>query len=129
MRYRYYCPHCNGLLNPHVKVIFVIQSGSRRGLILLSPDLGDYAVVMAESFPLVPGTINRYECPICHKSLTCPSNDKLVEILGRRSDGSEARVAFSRVAGERATFVRGENGLRSFGEDAELYEGVNFFGE
>ena len=49
MTNRFYCPHCKGLLNPGTKVIFVIERDSERGLILLSPELGDYAVVLAEA--------------------------------------------------------------------------------
>jgi hypothetical protein len=51
-----------------------------------------------------------------------------VELICEQPDGTTARVDFSRVGGENATFVRGPSGLRSFGEHAERYEGVNFFG-
>jgi hypothetical protein len=129
MSLRYYCPHCQGLLNPGTKVIFVIENEPNRGLLLLSPELGDYAVVLAESFPIVPGTLNQFNCPICHHDLASPSNEKLVEILCKDPDGSEARVAFSRVAGEHATFVRGPSGVERFGEHADRYENGNFFGE
>ncbi len=128
MAFRYHCPHCRGLLNPGTKVIFVIERGQDRGLLLLSPELGDYAVVLAESFPLVPGSIYDFRCPICHHDLTSAVNRNLVEILWREPDGSESRVDFSRVAGEHATFVCGPQGMRSFGEHAERYESVNFFG-
>lgn len=129
MQRKYFCPHCRGLLNPGTKVIFVIEHGGDRGLLLLSPEVGDYAVVLAESFPIEPGTRNDFSCPICHHDLKSPANDNLVEILCRLPDGGEAKIDFSRVAGEHATFVCGPRGVRSFGEHASLYEGVNFFGE
>jgi hypothetical protein len=129
MRPSYYCPHCRGLLNPGTKVIFVIEHGDNRGLLLLSPELGDYAVVLAESFPIVPGSRNHFECPICHRDLESSANENLVEILCRQADGTDAHVSFSRIAGERATFVRGPDGVTSYGEHAQLYEPVNFFGE
>jgi hypothetical protein len=116
-------------LNPGTKVIFVIESEAKRGLLLLSPELGDYAVVLAESFPLAPGSVNNFACPICQHDLASPSTRNFVEILCRQADGTEARVAFSRVAGEHATFVRGPSGVESFGEHAERYENGNFFGE
>lgn len=124
----YHCPRCGGLLNPGTKVIFVLEEGSNRGLLLLSPDLGDYAVVLAESFPILPGTLYTFRCPICRADVTSPRNDKLVEILCRQPEGSEVHVAFSRVAGEHATFVCGPRGVTSYGEHAERYEGMNFFG-
>jgi hypothetical protein len=126
---RYYCPHCSCILNPGTKVIFVIELRGRRGLLLLSQVLGDYAEVLAESIPIEEGTLYSFECPVCHGDLTSPINPNLIEILCREPDGSEARVDFSRIAGEYATFVRGPSGLRSFGEHAERYDGVNFFGE
>jgi hypothetical protein len=49
--------------------------------------------------------------------------------VGSTSNGAETLVAFSRVAGEHATFVRGPDGVRSFGEHADRYDAVNFFGE
>ena len=104
-----------------------LQSGDR-GLLLLSPELGDYAVVLAESFPIEAGTVCNFRCPICHGDLTSDGNDKLVEILTRQPDQTEVRVAFSRVAGEHATFVCGPRGVTSYGEHAERYEGINFFG-
>ena len=128
MSNRFFCPHCKGLLNPGTKVIFVIEREANRGLLLLSPELGDYARVLVESFKLEPGVVYDFQCPICHHALTSPVLDNLVEIICRHPDGTEARVDFSRVGGENATFVRGPRGLRSFGEHAERYEGVNFFG-
>jgi hypothetical protein len=124
----YHCPRCSGLLNPGTKVIFVLEQGPNRGLLLLSPELGDYAVVLAESFPIESGEVCSFRCPICHGDLTSDANDKLVEILCRKPDQSEVRVAFSRVAGEHATFVCGPRGVSSYGEHAERYEGMNFFG-
>ncbi len=128
MRPSYFCPHCSGLLNPGTKVIFVIENGPNRGLLLLSPELGDYAVVLAESFPIEPGTLNEFTCPICHHNLASSINPKLVEILRRNEDGGDVRVNFSRVAGEHATFVCGPRGVDSFGEHALHYDNVNFFG-
>jgi hypothetical protein len=116
-------------LNPGTKVIFVIEHGPNRGLLLLSPELGDYAVVLAESFPIEAGTRNDFQCPICHHDLQSPANENLVEILCRQADGTDAHVSFSRIAGEQATFVRGPDGVESYGEHALRYEPVNFFGE
>ncbi len=124
----YHCPRCSGLLNPGTKVIFILEQGPNRGLLLLSPDLGDYAVVLAESFPIQAGTLHTFRCPICRGDLTSPGNDKLVEILCSQHDGADVRVAFSRVAGEHATFICGPRGVSSFGEHAGRYEGMNFFG-
>ncbi len=128
MTVRYFCPHCEHLLNPGTKVIFVIEHGSARGLLLLNPELGDYAEVLAEPFSIEAGLSYRFQCPVCHGDLSSPVNRNLVEIVCREADGTQSRVNFSRVGGEHATFVRGPGGVRSFGEHAERYETVNFFG-
>jgi hypothetical protein len=53
----------------------------------------------------------------------------LVDILSLADDGAPVRVSFSRVYGERATFVFASNGLSQYGEHASRYENLNFFGE
>ena len=122
------CPRCGGLLNPGTKVIFVIQQGSDRSLVLLSPEFGDYAVVLGRSLPLENGRSYTFLCPICHEQLASAANPGLVEILATEDDGSQERVHFSRIAGEHATFVCGPRGVQRFGEHATGYDGVNFFG-
>lgn len=128
MKRAYHCPICQGLLNPGTKVVFVIEHGSARGLVLLSPQLGDYAVVMGETLDLEPGMLCTFRCPVCHADLTSSVDEHLVEINVREPDGGLAKVNFSRIAGEHATFVRNREGVESFGEHADRYEPVNFFG-
>lgn len=128
MSLSYHCPHCRGLLNPGNRIIVVVEHGSDSGFLLLSPDLGDYTVVHNESKPLVPGTLYTLRCSVCRHDLVSPVDDRLAEILCRKADGTEARVNFSRIAGEHATFVGGPGGLESYGEDADRYAGLNFFG-
>ena len=128
MTVRYHCPACSGLLNPGTKVIFVVEQGANRGLMLLNPKLGDYAAVLSESFPLEVGAACGFHCPICHADLTSPHDPNLVEIHVRAADGSTGRVSFSRIFGEHATFLVTQAGVRRFGEHAARYETVNFFG-
>jgi hypothetical protein len=122
------CPRCGGRLNPGTKVILVAERGPERGLVLLSPDFGDYAAVLAESFRLQPGQAYTFACPICHADLASPLARGLVEIEAVEDDGTRERVDFSCVAGEHATFVRGPSGVQCFGEHVARYDGVNFFG-
>ncbi len=128
MKRAYVCPKCHGLLNPGTKVIFLIEHEQDHGLVLLSPQLGDYAVVMGETLALEPGMVCRFRCPICHADLTSKADRHLVEVECHHPDGGRSIVSFSRVAGEHATFVRDAHGVESFGEHAGRYEPVNFFG-
>jgi hypothetical protein len=122
------CPRCNAALNPGTKVVFVAEHGEARGLVLLSPELGNYRVVCDESFPLAPGAKYLFRCPSCRAELTSPQNHNLVEILLRDERGTTARITFSRICGEHATFMHTTQGVRRFGEHAERYVPVNFFG-
>lgn len=128
MARRFTCPRCGGLLNPGTKVIFVIQQGSDCSLVLLSPDFGDYAVVLGRSLPLEKGQAYGFLCPVCHARLDSAANSDLVEIFATEDDGTQERVHFSRIAGEHATFVCGPRGVQRFGEHATKYDTGNFFG-
>jgi hypothetical protein len=129
MRHRYHCPGCSGLLNPGAKVIFVIEGETQRELITLSPEPGDYTVHHSDSLELKPGRIYTFRCPICHIDLTSTVNDRLVEIQSLKDDGTKARVSFSRIHGEHATFFLSVEGVERYGEHAQDFEPVNFFGE
>ncbi len=125
---QYLCPECRAVLNPQGKVVFVIEQQSCRGLALLSPKLGDYAVTVGDGVPVVAGSAYRFRCPVCHADLTSPLDPNLARVLSRTPSGTVAEVAFSRIAGEHATFLRGVRGVRRFGEHARRYEHLNFFG-
>jgi len=128
MRREYLCPSCGGVLNPGTKVVFVIEHGASRALLLLSPRLGDYGAVVGRGLVVTPGEAYRFSCLICHADLTSPHDPHLVQVLSRLGDGAPAVVAFSRIAGEHATFLQDARGLHRFGEHAARYQELNFFG-
>lgn len=128
MRRSYYCPHCNKLLNPWKKVIFLVENGNDCELVLLSPQLGDYSAVHSRSMELVKGAVYTFRCPLCRADLTSTLDNKLVDLVSRLGDDPPVRVSFSRVHGEQATFLMADDGVDRYGEDADRYEGLNFFG-
>ncbi len=126
----FFCPHCNKLLNPHRKVIFLVENGNELELVLLSAQLGDYSAVHSRSMQLVDGAVYTFRCPVCRADLTSSFNNRLVDLLTREDeDGQNMRVSFSRVHGEEATFLMADDGINRFGSDASEYDEVNFFGE
>jgi hypothetical protein len=126
----YYCPHCRKLLNPGTKVIFLVENGPELELVLLSAKLGDYSVVASRSMKLLDGAIYTFRCPLCRADLTSNIDNKLVELLSRSDDDdSPVRVSFSRIHGEHATFLMADDGVDRFGEHADRYANLNFFGE
>lgn len=130
MERSYYCPHCRKLLNPGTKVIFLVENGPELELVLLSAQLGDYSVVHSRSMTLLDGAIYTFRCPLCRVDLTSNIDDKLVELLSRsEDDDAPVRVSFSRIHGEHATFLMADDGVDRFGEHADRYANLNFFGE
>ena len=126
----FYCPHCTKLLNPHRKVIFLVENGNELELVLLSAQLGDYSAVHSRSIELVDGAVYTFRCPVCRADLTSSINNRLVDLVTREDeDDQDMHVSFSRVHGEEATFLMADDGINRFGADADRYEGVNFFGE
>jgi len=99
-------------------------------LVLLSAKLGDYSAVHSRSMQLVEGAAYIFRCPLCRVDLTSSINNRLVDLVTREEeDGQDMRVSFSRVHGEEATFLMGDNGINRFGADASQYDDeVNFFG-
>jgi hypothetical protein len=126
----YHCPHCSKLLNPGTKVVLLIDHAADRELILLSPELGDYTMVYPLSFEPEKGKAYTFRCPVCQTDLTSSANENLVELEAETDDGRIERVGFSRIYGERATFVgTGPDHVTLYGDHATRYDTPNFFGE
>ena len=126
----FYCPHCNKLLNPHRKVIFLVENGNDLELVLLSAKLGDYSAVHSRSMQFREGAVYTFKCPLCRADLTSSINNRLVDLVTHEGgDDPPMRVSFSRVHGEEATFLMADDGVDQYGAHASRYDDVNFFGE
>ena len=129
MRRLYFCPKCGTTLNPNLKVVLTAVKGKKRGLILLSPQPGNYRVFASETLELEEGDRVTLLCPVCHEDLKSKVNGNLVEMIYRDTRGEEGRVNISRNYGEHATYFVTQEEVRSFGDDADEYGACNFFGE
>jgi len=128
MKRVYFCPACGATLNPSVKVILTAVKDGRGGLILLSPQPGNYEVISAEELGLLAGDRLDLRCPVCSRSLLSRVNENLVDIGFRLTNGMEGRAYFSRRYGEHATFFITKEEVRTYGENADVYSSLNFFG-
>lgn len=128
MNKNYLCPHCRAVLNPNVKVVFVVESGDHRGLMLLNARPGDYGLIADPGFPLEEGQAAVFRCPVCDADLASATAPEFAEILRVDDAGREVRVEFSRVYGRHATFIVDGREVTAFGEDAEDCGDLNFFG-
>jgi predicted RNA-binding Zn-ribbon protein involved in translation (DUF1610 family) len=124
------CPHCQAVLNPSVKILLVVSYRKTKGLILLSPQPGNYKYMCDSSIEqkLAPGSKMRFSCPVCAENLTSPANSQMVELRMAAPGRKPRRVEFSRIYGKRATFIFDGEDVLAFGEDADDVGSTNFFG-
>lgn len=130
MKWKYTCPHCKSVLNPNVKIVLAARKGKMRGLVLLSPRLGNYKFMCDDEFAekVNPGEVITLSCPACGDDLTSQVSKKLAEIELHQPGHQVKSVQFSRVLGEQATFILNGEKVIPYGDDADLYDEVNFFG-
>jgi len=124
------CPHCKAVLNPSVKILLVLGYRKKKGMILLSPQPGNYKYICDPSFEkhLTPGAKLKFSCPVCTEDLTSPTNSQFVELRMTTADREPRRVEFSRIYGKNATFIYDEEDVVSFGDGADDLGLGNFFG-
>jgi hypothetical protein len=101
---------------------------NQKGLMLLSPEVGDYKCKSHPSFNVEPGTHIDYYCPICLADLAAKElSNNLARIIKVEDAGAESFVLFSEIAGEKCTYVIHDDDVEAYGEDQARY--MNFFGE
>lgn len=130
MKKKFLCPNCKSILNPNVKIVITVKHGKKRGLILLSPQPGNYKSLHDSDFCMEDGKMVTFLCPACNESLTSKANKRLANLVVSREGHHDYIVEFSRVCGEHATFIVRGNDIIGYGEDSEIYESNvrNFFG-
>jgi hypothetical protein len=122
------CPKCNGFLKVNVKIIFIAQKeDGHKGLILLNPELGDYKRIVHTSMDLKDGEKITFLCPICQSDLSANDiNKNLARIMMTDENGTEYKILFSEVLGEKCTYRICRKEVEAFGEDSSRY--MNYFG-
>jgi Zn finger protein HypA/HybF involved in hydrogenase expression len=117
------CPHCRGHLRPNNKIILSARTPDNKvGLILLSPELGEYSVVKHDSFKLKEGEHINIFCPVCHADLGAyHENKNLAKIIMIDEKGIESDIVFSEIAGQKSTCKIHGDQIEDFGEDASIY--------
>jgi len=111
------------MVNPSSVITLIAARGGARMLFGFSPEPGDYALFVPPGVTLEPGALWDFACPVCHGDLKCADHERLCELV-QVAGGERSKLLFSRVAGERATYVvRGEGGaVESLGEHSQRYD-------
>lgn len=128
MNRRYFCPKCHANLNPNVKIILMARRNGEQGLILLSPQPGNYEVIVADEIKLQAEDLVEFHCPVCSTSLTTEKDEAMAELTFKLASGSDGTVYFSRRFGEHATYFVIDDEVQSFGKNAMPHPHLNFFG-
>jgi hypothetical protein len=128
MKRMYFCLKCKATLNPDVKLILTMAKGRRRSLILLSPQPGNYSIIVPDDVVLRRGDKVDFFCPACGANLRSEASTHLTEIGFQLEDGTKGRVNFSRKFGEHATYFVTKEQIRSYGDNAAMYGDADFFG-
>jgi hypothetical protein len=118
------------VLNPSVKILLTVRYNKKQGMILLSPQPGNYKYICDPTVEgsIKPGAALNFFCPVCGENLESPSNKKFVELFLLDSGGRERKVEFSRLFGTHATFIVDGDEVTPFGDDVEDFGRTNFFG-
>jgi uncharacterized protein YbaR (Trm112 family) len=128
MKNEYLCPYCRGHLKVGNNIIFAVRTKSQaRGLLLLSPELGNYRCNNHESLELVEGERVETFCPMCHSNLRAINvNKNLAEVIMVDEEGEQYEIYFSEIVGEHSTYKITDSDIESYGDDSDDY--MNYFG-
>ncbi len=79
---QYLCKACRGVLNVKTSIILSATklNSSKKGLLYLNPELGNYTVTTHPTFQIEEGEEYLINCPICHAHLNSLKYDHLVRI-------------------------------------------------
>ena len=125
MKNNFICPRCKGYLNVGESIILAASTMHKElGLVLLSPELGNYATQTNASFQIRKGEKYDFCCPMCQEKLATDLHDNLSRILMVENDYNQYEILFSKIAGEKSTYkIIGES-VEVFGDNHSNY--INF---
>ncbi|MBM3437152.1 MAG: hypothetical protein FJY07_13160 [Bacteroidetes bacterium] len=129
MKNRFLCPSCRSDLKIKNSVIFSARTEKgQQGLILLSPELGNYSILHVPGFTYTDGEHIDFFCPVCHVNLGIPEvSMDLAGVVMMDAKNIEYNIIFSKIAGKKCTIKMKENKIiESYGEDAGEFS--NFWG-
>jgi len=126
MKNDFLCPHCRSFLNINEDVILLIKKPQwEGGLIMFSPELGNYTFKNHSSFRIDEGEHFEFLCPVCHLSLTSNIDENLAGVIMRDENHEESQILFSRAKGEQSTYqILKDHSVRTYGDHAQKY--LNF---
>lgn len=115
----YQCPKCPGHLNVGDSLIFATETQRKhKGLIILNPKIGQYSYKHHEDYSLSKGEKVEFKCPLCQADLTSKNPEYAMINMVSKEDNSHYEIYFSKIAGNKSTYVVADDKYEAFGEDA-----------
>lgn len=123
MAAEYLCKVCRGNLNVKTSIILAATklNGSKRGLIYLNPEIGNYSTTTHPTFKIEEGEEYVFTCPICHSQLNSLKYNHLVHLIMIDDERKEFNIYFSGIGGEKCTYKIKGTRIEVKGPDAEKY--------
>lgn len=116
------CPKCRDHIRVGDHIIFKVRNKKKQsGLILLSPQIGNYSSVKHPSFETEQGEFVDFFCPLCDAPLRSDIHQNLAHIIMVDETGKSHDVYFSQIAGEHSTYETNGDSVHVAGEDAGRY--------
>jgi hypothetical protein len=125
MAVEYVCKICRGHLNVKTSIVLAASKlhSSKRGLVFLNPEIGNYTTTTHPSFEIQEGEEYIYTCPICHSQLNSTKYKHLVRIIMIDENEKEYNIYFSGIAGEKCTYKINEDIVEEkIGPDVKTYD-------
>lgn len=119
-QYDYHCFNCNQRLNVLGNVILYIErKNGQSGIVELNPTPGEYSFVTEPPMEFEDKEEIDFYCPACKASLISDKYPNFVMLKLRVNPVVDFDVLFSRVFGERKTYVMTEDMVEKYGENPE----------
>ncbi len=129
METKYLCPQCENALNVDNDIVLKAKNNSgRKGIVFLHTSLGNYSSKFSSEFTIMEGETVKFYCPLCNHNLTNLKNEKLAHFTMVDADEKEFTVVFSKIYGEKCTYVVKEKEvLKSYGDHLNIYTNPDWF--
>jgi len=104
------------------RIIFKVRNYKKKfGLLLLSPQIGNYNSVKHPEFDYKTGDALEFFCPLCSHALSTTINENLIFVLMIDNQGVEHNIYFSRISGEKSTYQVTGDSVTATGEHSGKY--------
>jgi hypothetical protein len=116
------CPKCMAHIRVGDHIIFKVKNSKKQsGLLLLSPQIGNYTSVKHPAFEIQTGEYLEFLCPVCNTSLNSDIHKNLAHVILKDDSGKSNDVYFSQIVGEHSTYATDGESVHIAGADAGKY--------